>query len=70
MRVRLGRGSRVHFTYSAHARNHMRAARFWLAVDVRTLGLGLGLGLRILGLRVYRMAVIVLSGGDLIPGSA
>jgi hypothetical protein len=30
----------------------MRAARFWVAVDVQTLGLGLGLGLRILGLRV------------------
>ena len=33
---------------------HVRAARFWVAVDVQTLGLGLGLGLglRILGLRV------------------
>ena len=54
IRVRLGQGSHVHFTYSAHARHHMRAARFCVAVDVRTFGLGLGLalGLRILGLRV------------------
>ena len=35
----LGRGSHVHFTYSAHARDHTRAARFWVAMDVQTLGL-------------------------------
>ena len=30
----------------------MRAARFWVAVDVQTSGLSIGLGARVLGLRV------------------
>ena len=47
----------------------MCAARFWLAVDVRTVGLGLGLGLRILGSCpkcLFRDLIFIVCSQDLV----